>query len=37
MTIEEAATALAVSIGSARVHYDRGKKNLLAHLDGRLT
>jgi RNA polymerase sigma-70 factor (ECF subfamily) len=37
MTIEEAATALAVSIGSARVHYDRGKKKLLAHLDGRLT
>ena len=37
MTIEEAAIALGVSIGSARVHYQRGKKQLLAHLNGRLT
>jgi RNA polymerase sigma-70 factor, ECF subfamily len=36
MTIEEAAMALNVSIGSARVHYQRGKKQLLARLDGKL-
>src|SRR2546428_5918078 len=36
MTIEEAAAALDVSIGSARVHYQRGKKQLLARLDGKL-
>lgn len=36
MTIEEAAIALNVSIGSARVHYQRGKKQLLARLDGKL-
>lgn len=28
MTIEEAARALGISVGSARVHYDRGKKRL---------
>jgi len=36
LTIEEAAVALNVSIGSARVHYQRGKKQLLAQLDGKL-
>ena len=36
MTIEEAAVALSVSIGSARVHYQRGKKQLLARLNGKL-
>lgn len=36
MTVEEAATALDLSIGSARVHYHRGKKRLLAHLNGAL-
>jgi RNA polymerase sigma-70 factor (ECF subfamily) len=28
MTVEEAARALGISVGSARVHYDRGKKRL---------
>lgn len=28
MTVEEAARALGISTGSARVHYDRGKKRL---------
>lgn len=36
MTIEEAAVAMNVSLGSARVHYQRGKKQLLAQLNGRL-
>ena len=36
MTVEEAATAMGVSLGSARVHYDRGKKQLLARLNGKL-
>ncbi len=36
LTIEEAAAAMNVSLGSARVHYQRGKKRLLAHLNGRL-
>lgn len=36
MTIEEASVAMNISIGSARVHYDRGKKRLLAQLDGKL-
>lgn len=36
MTIEQAALAMNVSIGSARVHYQRGKKQLLAQLDGKL-
>jgi RNA polymerase sigma-70 factor, ECF subfamily len=36
MTIEEAALLLNVSIGSARVHYQRGKKQLLAQLNGKL-
>lgn len=32
MTIEAAAVVMRVSVGSARVHYDRGKKALAAHL-----
>ena len=32
MTIKEAAKSMEVSIGSARVHYDRGKKKLRAIL-----
>jgi len=34
MTIEEAAAAMHVSIGAARVHYQRGKKQLLAQMNG---
>ncbi len=29
-TVEEAAEALAISVGAARVHYDRGKRRLAA-------
>ncbi|HEY6842821.1 MAG TPA: RNA polymerase sigma factor [Thermoanaerobaculia bacterium] len=36
LTVEEAAEAMNVSIGSARVHYARGKKQLLAKLDGKI-
>ena len=36
MTIEDAASALNVSLGTARVHYERGKKQLLAQLNGKL-
>ena len=32
MTIEEAARSLGISIGSARVHYERSKRRLLAIL-----
>ncbi len=34
MTVEEAAETLSLSVGSARVHYDRGKKRLAALLGG---
>lgn len=34
MTVEEAAETLSLSLGSARVHYDRGKKRLAAVLGG---
>jgi RNA polymerase sigma-70 factor (ECF subfamily) len=37
LTVEEAAMAMNVSIGAARVHYQRGKKQLVAQLDGKLT
>lgn len=33
LSVEEAAEALAISVGSARVHYDRGKKRLVRHLE----
>ena len=36
LTIEEAAVAMHVSIGAARVHYHRGKKQLIAQLNGKL-
>lgn len=38
MTIEEAGNTLGISVGAARVHYERGKKRLLQKLrkDGRL-
>jgi RNA polymerase sigma factor (sigma-70 family) len=32
MTVEEAATVAGVSLGTARVHYQRGKQRLLAEL-----
>lgn len=32
MTIEEAAQTLGISLGSARVHYERGKKRMLARM-----
>jgi RNA polymerase sigma-70 factor (ECF subfamily) len=34
MTIEEAASALSISLGSARVHYTRAKERLRRLLDG---
>ena len=34
MTIEEAAGVVGVSVGTARVHYHRAKKRLLAELEG---
>lgn len=36
LTIEEAAGVMAVSVGTARVHYERGKKKMLALLAGEL-
>ncbi|HEY8848331.1 MAG TPA: RNA polymerase sigma factor [Thermoanaerobaculia bacterium] len=33
MTIEEASQTLGISLGSARVHYERGKRRLLAILN----
>ena len=33
LTIEEAAETLAISVGSARTHYQRGKRRLLERLD----
>ena len=35
MTLQEAADTLSISVGSARVHYDRGKKRLAALLGRR--
>jgi RNA polymerase sigma factor (sigma-70 family) len=35
MTVKEAAETLSISVGSARVHYDRGKKRLAALLGRR--
>jgi len=32
MTIEESAEVMGVSVGSARVHYDRGKRRILEQL-----
>jgi RNA polymerase sigma-70 factor (ECF subfamily) len=34
LTVEEAASVMEISIGSARVHYDRGKKRLASLLAG---
>jgi RNA polymerase sigma-70 factor (ECF subfamily) len=33
LTIEQAARVMGISIGSARVHYERGKRSLAARLD----
>lgn len=33
LTIEDAARTLGISVGSARVHYDRGKKRLLQRMN----
>jgi RNA polymerase sigma-70 factor (ECF subfamily) len=35
MTIADAAEVLEITVGSARTHYDRGKKRLARELDGR--
>jgi RNA polymerase sigma-70 factor (ECF subfamily) len=35
LTIEQAGQTLGISLGSARVHYDRGKKRLFASLEER--
>jgi RNA polymerase sigma-70 factor (ECF subfamily) len=35
LTVEEAAETLGISVGSARVHYERGKKRLAALLEVR--
>ncbi len=35
MTVEEAAATLSISVGSARVHYDRGKRRLSSLLGAR--
>ena len=34
MTVEEAARTLGITVGSARVHYERGKKRLLQRMTG---
>lgn len=34
MTVEEAAVTMGVSVGTARVHYDRGKKRMRELLEG---
>lgn len=34
LTVREAARVIGVSVGTASVHYDRGKKELLRRLDG---
>lgn len=33
LTVEEAAETMGVSVGTARIHYDRGKKRLLSELE----
>ena len=36
LTVEQAATVMGIAVGTARTHYDRGKKRLAVFLNGDL-